>query len=111
MDMRIKVAAGVLIGVVSLLGTARAADAATVTQVRYMCDEGQRLVVQESGHSASVQFIDRTYKLRQKRSSVGRKYVSATAALIIDGASAVFVTENRLQLGQCIETRPVAAAE
>ena len=110
MDMRIKVAAGVLVGVLSLLGTAQAARAATVTQVRYACDEGQRLVVQESAHSASVQFIDRTYKLEQKRSSIGRKYISPTAALIIDGASAVFVAEDKLQLGECIAISHFAAA-
>lgn len=109
MDMRIKVASGVLLGVLSLLGTAQAADAATVTEVHYACDEGQRLVVRESAQFASVQFIDRTYELKQKRSSIGRKYISPTAALIIDGASAVFVTEDRLQLGQCTETSQEAS--
>ena len=111
MDMRIKVASGVLLGILSLLGTAQAAHAATVTEIRYACDEGQRLVVRESAQSASVQFIDRTYELLQKRSSIGRKYISPTAALIIDGASVVFVTEDRLQLGQCTETSQVASGK
>ena len=111
MDTRIKVAAGILFGIFSLLGTAQAARAAAVTEVRFACDEGQGLVVRESAQSASVVFIDRTYELRQKRSSIGRKYISPTAALIIDGTSAVFVAQDRLQLGQCIETSQVASAE
>ena len=102
MDMRVKVAVGLLLGSLCLLGRAQAAPDAPVTQVRYACDEGQRLVVRESGQSAIVEFIDRTYELQRKRSSIGRKYIAPTAALIIDGTSAVFVAPDRLQLGRCV---------
>src|SRR5512144_1981555 len=111
MDVRIKVAAGILLGVLGLLGTAQAAHAATVTEVRYACDERQRLLVWESDRLATVQFIDRTYELQRKRSSIGRKYIAPTAALIIDGPSAVFVAQDRLQLGRCIESTQVALAK
>lgn len=104
---RAKIAAGLLVIVVSLLGTGRAAHAAPATEIRYACDEGQRLVVRQSANLASVQFIDRSYELREARSSIGRKYLSPTAALIIDGPSAVFVAEDRLQLGQCLEASRV----
>ena len=59
--------------------------------------------------TAVVRFVDRTYELRRKRSSIGVKYTSARAALIIDGPSAVFVAEDRLQLGTCLETFPATA--
>lgn len=106
MDVRIKVAAALLLGVLSLLGSAQAHAAATDT--RYACDGGQRLVVRRHAGGASVQFIDRTYELRAKRSSFAEKYVSATATLIIDGPSAVFVADDPLQLGSCVEAVPPA---
>lgn len=108
MDVRIKLAAALLLGVVSLLGTAHAAQAAPVIETRYACDGGQRLVVRQSARVASVQFVDRTYELRQKHSSIGRKFLSPTAALIVDGDSAVFVAQDRLQLGQCLEASRTA---
>ena len=102
-DARTKIAATVLVGVLSTLATAQAAHAAQAVEIRYVCDEGQRLVVRRSAGVASVQFVDRSYELREARSSIGRKYLSPTAALIIDGAAAVFVAQDRLQLGRCLE--------
>lgn len=109
-DSRIKIAAGLLTGVLSLIATGPAAHAASATEVRYECDSAQRLVVRQSGDSAIVQFIDRSYLLKRARSSIGEKFLAPTAALIIDGKSAVFVAEDRLQLGQCIEAARVASA-
>ena len=109
MEIRIKIAAALLLGVVSLLGTAHAAHARPA-EVRYACDDGQQLIVSEAGPSASVRYTGRTYELERKRSSIGRKYLSPTAALIIDGPSAVFVADDLLQLGQCIEVAQTAAA-
>ena len=56
-----------------------------------------------------LQFIDRNYRLRRKSSSLGEKYISKSAALIMDGKSAVFVAEDRLQLGRCIDAIPLAS--
>ena len=110
MDSRITVGAALLFGVLSTLGIGRAAVAHAATiEVRYACQPSQNLVVTRSGDSATVQFIDRTYQLRRKASSIGEKYVSGTAALIIDGKSAVFVADDRLQLGTCVEALHVAA--
>lgn len=102
-DARTKIAAIVLVGVLSTLATAQAAQAARAVDIRYACDEGQRLLVRQSAKVASVQFADRSYELRQARSSIGRKYLSPIAALLIDGPSAVFVAQDRLQLGRCLE--------
>lgn len=109
MELRTKIGTGLLIGIVALLGTAHAAAAAPVGETRYACDDGQRLIVRQFGETASVQFIDRTYQLNRKRSSIGQKYISPTAALIIDGPAAVFVADDRLQLGQCFEANRMAS--
>jgi hypothetical protein len=94
-----------------LLGAASvAAAAAPSAETRYVCTPAQDLVVTRSGNAAFVQFIDRTYELQRKRSSIGEKYISNTAALIIDGPSAVFVAEDRLQLGTCVESDQIASA-
>jgi membrane-bound inhibitor of C-type lysozyme len=106
-DTRLKVA-GSLMVVLSLLGAAQA-HAATPTAVRYQCSPRQNLVVSRTADKALVRFIDRTYELRRTRSNIGAKYTSPTAALIIDGPSVVFVAENRLQLGTCLEALPAAA--
>lgn len=107
-DARLKIAAALLVAVLSTLGVAHAAAAAS-SQVQYACDARQHLVVTRSTKSATVQFIDRTYELRRKPSSIGEKYISKTAALIIDGPSAVFIAEDRLQLGSCVEATSLAS--
>ena len=108
-DMRIRIAGGLLLTVVSVLGTAQV-HAAAPTPMRYACEARQNLVVQRDGHIARVSFTDRSYELRRKPSDIGVKYESPTAALIIDGPSAVFVAEDRLQLGACTEAFPIAWA-
>lgn len=109
-DTRIKIAAGLLFAILSLLGTAQAAHATAATEIRYACDDGQRLVVRQSGDLAFVQFIDRSYELRRRHSDIGEKYESANEALIIDGRAAVFVAADRLQLGQCLEASRTASS-
>ena len=75
----------------------------------YTCEPRQNLVVARSGDTATVHFIDRTYELRRKASSIGEKFIAKDAALIIDNKSAVFVAEDRLQLGTCVEAMHLAA--
>lgn len=109
-ERRVKVAAGVLIGVVSVIGSAHASAAVPAMETHYQCDSRQRLVVWRTDDSATVEFIDRTYELRRKPSEIGVKYIAPKAALIIDGNSAVFVAQDRLQLGRCIEASSIASA-
>jgi len=106
-ETRIKVAAGMLALVLAVLDSAQA-HAATPSEVRYQCDQRQGMVVSRSPEHASVRFLDRTYELERRASSLGERYGSPTAALIIDGVSAVFVAEDRLQLGTCREAFEVA---
>lgn len=104
-DMRLKVAGSLMALVLPLLGAAQA-HAATPTEMRYQCAPRQNLVVSRTDETAVVRFVERSYELRRKGSSIGVKYTSARAALIIDGPSAVFVAEDRLQLGTCLEAFP-----
>ena len=109
-DVRVRIAAGILVVVVSVLAGARAQAKAppAVTATRYVCDGRQNLVIERNDATARVRFIDRTYDLKRKPSGIGIKYGSSDAALIIDGASAIFVAPDRLSLGACTEAFPVA---
>jgi len=101
-DTRVRVACGLFLGVMSVLWGAQA-HARAGAPIRYACEGRQNLVIQRDRTTASVNFTDRSYDLRRKPSSIGVKYESPTAALIIDGRSAIFVAEDRLQLGACTE--------
>jgi hypothetical protein len=101
-EKRVRIAAGLMLGVLSLLGGAQAV-AATAVEIQYACDGSQRLTVRQANEAADVRFIDRTYRLNRKSSNLGERYSSANAALAIDGSFAVFVAGDRLQLGKCVE--------
>ena len=79
------------------------------TRTRYACPATEELTVERHGSTAHVNLAGRSYDLRRRRSSIGDKYVSPNAALIIDSSSAVFVADNQLDLGTCIRTVPLAA--
>lgn len=67
--------------------------------------------VERSGATAHVTLAGRTYALKWKQSSIGDKFLSPTAALIIDGDSAIFVSEDQLNLGPCTKTLTITAAD
>jgi hypothetical protein len=108
--MKVKLAVGMLAGAVSLLGSAHAfaATPRQASETHYLCDAHQHLVVRRTAQSASVEFIDRTYKLQRKASDLGVQYMAPKAALIIDGPEAVFVADDRLQLGRCVQANSFA---
>lgn len=112
-DMRLKVAGALMAVVLSTLGggTATATPPQTSSQVRYVCAPVQNFVVERSAGRAIVQFTNRSYDLKRKRSSIGKKYASETATLIVDGTSAIFVAEDRLQLGTCVEALRIASSK
>jgi len=78
--------------------------------VRYACPASENLTVKRNLAAARVTLAGRTYDLQRKQSSIGEKYLSASAALIIDGTSAVFVANDHLDLGTCVRSVPVASA-
>ena len=106
--------AAIAIAAAATAGAAQAASAgngsAPATETRYQCDAAQHLVVRRTADKASVEFIDRTYTLQRKASGIGVKYLAPKAALIIDGPEAVFVADDRLQLGRCVESSTATVA-
>lgn len=78
--------------------------------VRYSCPASEDLSIERNRSTAHVNFAGQTYDLQRQRSSIGDKYVSQKAALIIDGRSAIFVAENLIDLGTCTKTIPIASA-
>jgi len=88
--------------IILLFPTACATAAATAAaDLLYQCEGGEAFTVRDSGSAAVVRFADGDYVLQRKRSSLGRRYASPDAALIIDGETAVFVAEDRLDLDDC----------
>lgn len=83
---------------------------AAPTVTRYACSASQQLSVQRTGLTARVSLGGQSYNLRRQRSSMGTKYLSSRAALIIDGPAAVFVADDHLDLGTCVRAIPVALA-
>ena len=109
-EMKLKLAVGLLVGMSSVFGSAQTAAAtpAAAKETHYLCDSHQHLVVRRTADSASVEFIDRTYQLQRKASDLGVQYIAPKAALIIDGPEAVFVADDRLQLGRCVQANSFA---
>ena len=102
------VAAGLMFAVVTVLGSVRV-QAAPV-EIPYACERGQQsLSIRRDRHNAHVRFGHQTFELRRRDSGIGEKYMSDNAALIVDGATAIFVVEEPLQLGTCTETHALAS--
>lgn len=74
------------------------------TSSLYLCDGGQEFTVERDGASASVAIDGREYLLERRRSSLGERYGAPDASLILDGDSAVFIAEDRLDLDGCMST-------
>lgn len=104
-----RIALALMLVLLPAVACARTGDAKS-SPVRYACEGRQNLVVERDKDRARVNFIDRSYELKRRPSSIGIKYGSSSAALIIDGPSAIFVADDRLQLGTCTEAFPVADA-
>jgi hypothetical protein len=79
--------------------------------IQYECPASQHLIVQRDNLKARVSLAGQTYVLERHRSSIGDKYLSQSAALIIDGGSAVFVAKDHLDLGTCVRTTSVASSD
>ena len=66
------------------------------------CKDGTSFVVVVRNEIADVTFSHgEQYQLRSKPSSMGQRFVSSVATLIIDGRFAAFVSNTRSDLNQC----------
>jgi hypothetical protein len=110
-NVRIRAAAGLMIAVLSVLGAASALAATATKPIRYVCESAPELLVMRTANKASVHFGTKTYDLRREASSIGAKYISRNAALIVDGRSAVFVSDDQLQLGTCLQASRMSFAK
>lgn len=93
-------------------GLANADVAQAADSRRYRCQDGTTFKVALSGETAEVSFSpSERYRLIEKRSSLGDRFVSPGATLIIDGRFAAFVTNRRFNLHNCFLTRPISKLE
>ena len=101
-NRRMQIAAGMMLTLAAAPSSA-SVPAARASAKRYICGTQQEVVIKRNRSRARVEFADGSYDLRRQRSEIGQKYLSPAAALIIDGHSAIFVAEDRLDLGTCSE--------
>ena len=88
---------------VALLSSCSAAAAPQVRTATYACSDGRSFTVRRDDERASIQYADGRYSLSRRPSSIGTKYASPEATLIIDGDFAAFVTETVVDLEGCHE--------
>jgi hypothetical protein len=69
--------------------------------VEYRCTNGRALRVELQGRTASVSLDDVVYRLTMKPASIGKRYASSDATLVIDGHFAAFVTDQVSDLLGC----------
>jgi hypothetical protein len=65
------------------------------------CRDSSELTVYYQGQTATVLAGGHSYALRRKPSSVGKRFASHKATLIIDGHFAAFVADDLDNLGGC----------
>ena len=83
------------------LANCSVAGPAATPSVLYRCADGRSFTVSRDRYEASVGYEDALYSLARRPSSIGAKYASPEAALIIDGDHAVFTSETIVDLKQC----------
>lgn len=74
---------------------------AKIDRAHFACSKGETLDVRFKGTTAIVQHHGRTYSLVSRPSSLGKRFSSATATLIIDGSFAAFVAHDAFGLDDC----------
>ena len=99
-----------LVAVSALPATVHAHPNSNTSQYTCAAEVGD-MKVERSGATAHIRLAGRTYALKWKHSSIGEKFISPTAALMIDGESAIFVSEDQLNLGPCTKAVPIAATD
>lgn len=67
----------------------------------YLCTDTTQLSVVRRSEIATVEHQGSVYRLTHKPFSLGERYTSANATLIVDGHSAVFVTEDSASPQRC----------
>ena len=76
---------------------AQAAKSVTI----FRCAGAQSFTVERDDHSAIVLYSNARYELPRRSSSIGERYATSDATLIIDGEMAAFVTSSVMNLDFC----------
>lgn len=84
-----------------VVGCSAPTSAHTRSASLYECSGGRTFAVTRDARAATVHYRDTRYELQRRTSSLGVRYSSPKASLIIDGDVAVFVTERILDLHVC----------
>jgi hypothetical protein len=74
---------------------------AKASAATYDCANGKSFSVVRSRQLATVEIDSETYELSRRSSSMGVRYSSPQASLIIDGDFAVFASEKIIDLRLC----------
>ena len=86
----------------AILAFSMPATAGEQTSQQFICHDGTAFSVAVGKEGADVTFSQSEhYRLRSKPFSIGKRFVSSTATLIIDGSFAAFVSSERIDLNQC----------
>lgn len=83
-------------------GCSASASPAAINSV-YQCTDGRMFSVARDARRAAVYYENERYSLSRRPSSMGIKYASPEATLIVDGEFAAFVTETIIDLKSCTE--------
>ena len=67
----------------------------------YECANGKSFSVRKTADGATVEFENEVFTLSKRKSSLGSRYSSDGASLVIDGDLAVFASETVLDLRMC----------
>jgi len=87
----------------STQGAASVPDVAT-----YRCAEGRSFSVERTGEAATVLYSEERYQLSRRPSSIGIRYASREATLLLDDDFAAFATEMVIDLQDCRRTEKTA---
>lgn len=99
----------ILVAAIATGGCAQAQGSSPSIVARYDCAENRHFTVQRTDDAAIVSYADQNYTLARKPSSIGLRYASGVATLIIDRDFAAFVSETVVDLENCRSVRKKGA--
>lgn len=88
-----------------MVGCSAPSAARTELLSTYECANGKAFIVSRDKDFATVDFEEQSYRLARQSSSMGIRYSSGDASLIIDGTLAVFATNSVFDLRMCNAAR------
>lgn len=91
----------ILVAAIAVNGCTLAQGANPSNIARYRCADNRQFTVQHTDDAAIVSYANQNYTLWRRPSSIGLRYASSVATLIIDSDFAAFVSETVVDLDRC----------